>query len=503
MKRTRVASTASSGGCHHSCQVHSNNPEIPNGQNDAASNLSANGSQHPSSKLSLSSQNSNKRSLTSEQSSVAGSEIFRSGSSYEYSQESFETYQHKVVQLCCNLGYGVPQIERMAGGGYNRIIGLNFRTGEHRECILRLPRGGWDEEQGFETEDQVAILHYLARFDSLHVPKVLAFDSRLTNAISSQYVLQSRLRGRPLQDFFYVLPICEQLKIAGLVADLILKSESVKFDKPGRIIGQSSPSLGSDPTSHSSGIEIAGYRTSPMFDLPVVQKQSFTSFVVALLEHRRNESPNWLELAERFAEEMEKAGLVRTTDDVNVLWHWDLSASNILPTSSETAASGITAIEDSRSDGEWIISGVVDWDDVLSVPRVLARKPPSWLWLDETERPGFMGNRDTPPERNLTSDELLIQAHFNQIMERESPSYIQDAYFRGRWLRELAKFGLYGVGESLNWHTYEDFVKLWEEYYINVSKSSRHDGSDETSEESEGIGDLERDEDGRMDQESE
>ncbi|TVY26731.1 hypothetical protein LHYA1_G004736 [Lachnellula hyalina] len=34
---------------------------------------------------------------------------------------------------------------------------------------------------------------------------------------------------------------------------------------------------------------------------------------------------------------------------------------------------------DNSMPGPWSVSGVIDWDDVLSVPLVLARKPPSWL----------------------------------------------------------------------------------------------------------------------------
>lgn len=83
----------------------------------------------------------------------------------------------------------------------------------------------------------------------------------------------------------------------------------------------------------------------------------------------------------------------------------------------------------------WEISGVLDWDDATSAPLVLARKPISWLWLSEDDTDGrdsdWNLDRDAPPGRDLTQDELLIKAHFDQTMERLSPGYIEDTYHRG------------------------------------------------------------------------
>lgn len=100
--------------------------------------------------------------------------------------------------------------------------------------------------------------------------------------------------------------------------------------------------------------------------------------------------------------------------------------------------------------GNWVISGILDWDDVLAVPLVLSRKAPSWLWLHEDERPfAWSGNRDAKPHRDLVEDELLIKVHFDQVMARASPTYIEDAYGRGIWLRALARFAIYNFGKSV------------------------------------------------------
>jgi hypothetical protein len=116
---------------------------------------------------------------------------------------------------------------------------------------------------------------------------------------------------------------------------------------------------------------------------------------------------------------------------------------------------------------KWVVTGVLDWDETRSLPLVLARMPPSWLWCDDQERSDrFTGHsRDIKPERHLTENELLIKAHFDQIMARECPNYIEDTYHRGIWLRALLRFALDGVFDWQQIPRYNKFVADWEEYF--------------------------------------
>jgi hypothetical protein len=124
--------------------------------------------------------------------------------------------------------------------------------------------------------------------------------------------------------------------------------------------------------------------------------------------------------------------------------------------------------------GQWALGGVIDWDDVISVPLVLARKPPSWLWFDEEHRV-WSQNRDDPLPRDLTQDELLIKAHFDQLMEKASPGYIVDTYHRGVWLRRLARFALEGFNDGEAWKRYDVFVEEWPAYYNSLGKETEDD----------------------------
>ncbi|KAH7391306.1 hypothetical protein BKA64DRAFT_677302 [Cadophora sp. MPI-SDFR-AT-0126] len=508
-------------------------------------------------------------------------------STIQYCQEQFHIYKFKVIQLCRDIGLGEPRkIERMEGGSFNRVIGLTFPSGDKPEYVLRVPRYALDEDQTKDIIDQVSVQLHLAKCDSLPVASVAAYDSTTNNAINSQYVLQERLHGETLCDIFYDLPLCEKLQIATKTAEIILKLESIKVDKPGRLVGADDlPPFSHPPAVPLADIKISGFRDHPMSDGPGLEKQPLASFIWELLEHRKEiyeDMPHLVERCEKLqviALEMQSAGLVRVADSDTVLWHWDLSASNILARQVTTPAEGdhddctISCGRDNRilslstndkhksvlcfndtyhqgirhnirvetecgssahcqhtvgvtiehssghvfqqttkvthnnnygrehsiatsnkstpgnevpdhtedqqessasqvsPTGVWELSGILDWDDALAVPLVLSRKPPTWLWLNEHDRASsWRGDRDEKPHRDLTEDELLIKAHFDQIMTRASPTWMDDAYGRGVWLRALARYGLYPFEDGVNYSNYDDFIAAWDEFNQSIAR---------------------------------
>ncbi|KAL8799662.1 MAG: hypothetical protein Q9182_005732 [Xanthomendoza sp. 2 TL-2023] len=61
-----------------------------------------------------------------------------------------------------------------------------------------------------------------------------------------------------------------------------------------------------------------------------------------------------------------------------VLHHWDLEPRNIKVSPTSTG---------------YKITGIIDWDDALALPRTLARRAPDWIW--DFEKEGFTGYLDT------------------------------------------------------------------------------------------------------------
>jgi len=481
-------------------------------------------------------------------------------SANRYQDEQFETYKLKVAQLCRDLEFGEPlEIEEMRAGGFNKIVGLTLPG--RPKLILRVSHF-MDEDDSDDFLDQVSITSYFSRFEFLHAPKIVAFDSTEDNALGSLYVLQQRLPGIPAADVFYTLPLAEKLQITTLVAETLTKLEAMRLDKPGRLAGTGSlPCKLDGEFPPLEEIQVSPYRHNPITPFPPVEQQSLPNYFATLLEiqkrHDEVVAPKCDRLME-IAKQMESAGLMRTTDTQNVPWHWDFSGGNVIIYKEETTKSSSiedassaacqhkaeikmgdddmqgprhtiqvevednsgrscshkieVSVEDScgkkyrhtinitggsnasNSDvagnqgqlslpntipktqntfsstkGHWVLGGVIDWDDVLSVPLVLARKPPSWLWFNEEDRV-WSQNRDDPLPRELTQDELLIKAYFDQLMEKASPGYIVDTYHRGVWLRRLARFALEGFNDGEAWKRYDVFVKEWSAYYSTLGK---------------------------------
>lgn len=94
--------------------------------------------------------------------------------------------------------------------------------------------------------------------------------------------------------------------------------------------------------------------------------------------------------------------------------------------------------------GLWEITDILNWDDVLSVPRVLSRKPPAWMWHIGDEPSAWSGNVDFPEQqRRLSEEELIIKQHFDRVVEELLPGYCKEACEYGRWVRRLARSALY------------------------------------------------------------
>jgi hypothetical protein len=143
-------------------------------------------------------------------------------STFEYEQEPFETHQHKVLQLCRDIGYGEPaKIERRKGGSFNRIIGLEFASPKKLRYILHIPQHGTEFDESQDIKDQVATLDYVLQH--LPVTSAAAFDSTQNNVLASAYVLQERIPGVLLEDVFYDLPLAEKLQIATKIAELMIR----------------------------------------------------------------------------------------------------------------------------------------------------------------------------------------------------------------------------------------------------------------------------------------
>ncbi|KAF8862480.1 hypothetical protein BDZ45DRAFT_188322 [Acephala macrosclerotiorum] len=114
---------------------------------------------------------------------------------------------------------------------------------------------------------------------------------------------------------------------------------------------------------------------------------------------------------------MESLSLLSNIKEPAILGHFDLSAQNILV---------------DKVGGLWIISEILDWDDAMSVRGVIGRKPPIWLW-----QPEIQVEADLAQHVVLTENQRQIKETFDEAFTASIPSFRDDAYRSGQWLRRL------------------------------------------------------------------
>jgi hypothetical protein len=193
-----------------------------------------------------------------------GASIISETSTIEYDQEPYETYQQKTAQLMLDHfpGYRTEdvKIERMEGGGYNRVIGVTLHKSEPKhpwytpqgirkmlqpcltgrqpkrsaplkKFILRIPRS---PTQGMYH--QVTTLTYFSHIKFPYpVPKVIVCNSTAENALGQAYMLQERLPGQPLSSLYSELNQAQRLSASRAISAIILAMANVTNRCPGII----------------------------------------------------------------------------------------------------------------------------------------------------------------------------------------------------------------------------------------------------------------------------
>lgn len=123
---------------------------------------------------------------------------------------------------------------------------------------------------------------------------------------------------------------------------------------------------------------------------------------------------------------------------------------------------------------------MIDWDECLSMPAVVTRKPPIWLYdfSDAAEHLSFPAiyiydgadvdllppAHYVPGTGRLDGDKPLVRERFKaRLIDRLSAiypkidraTYLDDAYGRGRWLRLVARFAIHGVHDNRDYDRFD------------------------------------------------
>ena len=404
-----------------------------------------------------------------EMSSSRDNQSIKSDGSGGSEMEPFEKYLPKIERLLSDIGlerYMVEIIQR----GYdcqNCVYALKPATDDKQQYILRVPvcpeNFRENDEKYAAIINDASLLGFLA--DKLPVPRVRAYSATRENALNEPFTVQTRLPGQSIAHVYEDLGYADKLAIVDLFVEFLAKLESITFAMAGTFVAPSdlSNNMNDFRSTIAPSIKIFDEgdeefiktlkclddRAGP--DVKALLRSHLDGWIAKELKEQREQEE--LPAEERF-ESITIAPLRRQLAMLDaldhecafkdgpfpiVLHHWDLEPRNIM-------------VE--KVEGSWKLCGIIDWDNAIALPRPLARKPPSWIWdFNPEEFAGYMDidhhpNSSPDPNHKLSDENMALKVYFEAKTATVLPSYLEDAYGRGRWLRRIWRFARHEVCNS-------------------------------------------------------
>ena len=379
-------------------------------------------------------------------------------------------------------------IERLAGGTYNRIIGITVKgpgIRDPKNVVLRVPRPQMADFGHIERE--VAVLRYVGQKTTLPVAEIISFDPTINNPLESGYVVQSRLPGVSLCSIWDELTHEQRCTAAQHIGEIILALQTVTSSTPG-IIEATSADDGTQTFSvrpfdikstydNNWKSKIPHHVSSDELDTEIQEPEEwFGTQFGRWLAHELLENPGQIlywDYQYKFVQATKQMdSLDILGDGQNCLCHFDLAARNIMV--------------QILPNGSLTISGIVDWDSAAFAPKFVSCAPPSWLWndqkyydADESEDSGV----PSTPEQEEIKEIFDDVVGFDWRWHAYRPEY--------RLARELFYFAKHGLQDNEAAMRAVRFLKEWEELYDKMM-NPRNDG--ESGKGDSGEDDVDRDE---------
>ncbi|KAL8788379.1 MAG: hypothetical protein Q9195_007337 [Heterodermia aff. obscurata] len=400
--------------------------------------------------------------------------------------EPFEDYKAKIEKLLEDLNFPQCSIESIQHGYefQNCVYALTSLTDPSERYIVRVPAGApYDLEENArcpEIDDSVCVMNFLR--NRLPVAEIKNFSATPDNSLESPYAMQTRLEGQSLNHVYGALDCAEKRSMIDQYIDLIVKMESIRFTTAGSLVAPNSlpkniesPSNIPAPSTqvfngHSTNAiedpSILADRTG--FDIKRLFKSLITKYITSELQsiadgYNGFRLPHWRRM-ETMLDEMEQEGFFLAEPEPVVMHHWDLEARNIMVAKNPS--------------GEWTVTGVIDWDEAICLPRPLARKPPAWFWTwSDSDEDTSSGESDCDqfPDRELSETEAELKAYFDHKVEEILPGYLEDAYASGRLLRRLWNYIQDGLSRQWTIEPCEQLLAEWETRPRNKNVSSHEE----------------------------
>ncbi|KKY16847.1 hypothetical protein UCRPC4_g05805 [Phaeomoniella chlamydospora] len=342
--------------------------------------------------------------------------------------ESFESFKFKVLKLAQEIWPSHEiNIEKMAGGGYNRVIRLQVNDRIEVEdsepirpritpgvYILRVPRSLFDSD----VERERAILQFVKNRTTLPIPIEVAGDSGSNNALGRPFVLQHMLSGTRLDKVWGQLNHNQRLSLTKEMARFYVEMQDTTNSSAGRLaLNLSLRPDGSIQTfDFSSPVDKAKDPLTPTEPFQFMCEKILTWHNCFRISGFENGFPYFSQMLKM----VKRMQAIRGTFNPQeyYLRHNDLYPRNILVSI--------------RDEDTAVITGILDWDDTYFAPTAVAFAPPTWLWLkdywieeeeddDEYADPYWAAASKTPDDRQSQE----IKHTFDQIV---GSNFLKHAY---------------------------------------------------------------------------
>ncbi|KAI1646764.1 kinase-like domain-containing protein [Daldinia loculata] len=392
----------------------------------------------------------------SSKSAYSGSSRNSLTSTVLWNQEAFDTFRFSVHIFALNniwpdATHNDIIVERLRGGGFNRIIGLtrrgNSRTNSAEvQYILRIPR-----HKDAHVDRDVASLEFLERHTKISVPKVITFEHTAENELESPYMIQNRIAGVDVLSGFPKLDHIGKLRFALELGNVFRQLLAVRSHTAGSLVFSS---LDDDLRAEfsvipyrSEGNNLAVPYSNTKATTQTVRDLLLNNFgdqMARISKYLPKASPKLSLLGQlcSMVWELEDGGWFNNVD--YCLAHLDLAPRNIL----------INPTSDLKQP---IISAVLDWDSAVFGPKFMACAPPLWVWnwLDDEDEDERTAN-DVPP----TAEGRQLKRAFEIAAGKD---YRRFAYHPAyRLARRLVRFAIEdGVQSNEDWRDAEEMLEEW------------------------------------------
>ncbi|KAK4695285.1 hypothetical protein P7C71_g2438, partial [Lecanoromycetidae sp. Uapishka_2] len=381
-------------------------------------------------------------------------------------------------------------IERLAGGTFNRVTGITIvgcNGEDDLRLILRVPRIEWESR----PDRDVAMLRYVRQHSSIPVADVKAFDVTSNNALKSPYVVQNRLPGTNLHSAHFQLSTNQWCLVAKEVGRTMLAMQGLTNPTPG-LIEEFTDEKGNStftvcPFDLKSPNDMHWKRRSASCDRATAAADNArilklygettlhflaTQFGRWFAEELKKDPKNILywDYMHRLTEAASQMNRVCCLgDDQNCLTHLDLAGRNIMA--------------EAGPDDSLTITGYLDWDSAMFVPRFVACSPPWWLWQDEDDDTDYQDDESKAGDTPQKPENQEIKRAFEETVGEDFLFYAYQPQFV--LARKLFHIAITGNHNSCHLDEIESFLEGWEAFYkaeVENYVPSEHSQSEETPE---------------------